>query len=61
MCHRCRNGTILCLKLAVWAHTKSHSMFAESIHSAADTANQIILAFGIHKSVKVRFRFIVWF
>ncbi|XP_037035022.1 zinc transporter 9-like isoform X1 [Bradysia coprophila] len=46
------NGTILFLKLAVWQYTGSHSMFAESIHSAADTANQIILAFGIHKSVK---------
>lgn len=28
-------------------------MFAETIHSVADTTNQIILAFGIYKSVKV--------
>lgn len=28
-------------------------MFAESIHSVADTINQIILAFGLHKSAKV--------
>lgn len=28
-------------------------MFAESIHSVADTVNQIILAFGLHKSAKV--------
>lgn len=30
-------------------------MFAESIHSVADTANQIILAFGLYKSAKVSF------
>lgn len=30
-------------------------MFAESIHSVADTVNQIILAFGLHKSAKVSF------
>lgn len=47
-----RNGTIFVLKVAVWQYTGSHSMFAESIHSVADTANQIILAFGIHRSVK---------
>lgn len=28
-------------------------MFAESIHSVADTVNQIILAFGLHRSAKV--------
>lgn len=28
-------------------------MFAESIHSLADTINQLILAYGIHKSVQV--------
>lgn len=48
-----RNGTIFILKVAVWRLTGSSSMFAESIHSVADTANQIILAFGIHRSVKV--------
>lgn len=30
--------------------TGSHSLFAESIHSLADTINQIILAYGIYKS-----------
>lgn len=29
-------------------------MFAECIHSFADTTNQIILAYGIHKSTQVR-------
>lgn len=48
-----RNGTIFILKVIVWRFTGSHSMFAESIHSVADTANQIILAFGIHRSIKV--------
>lgn len=28
-------------------------MFSECIHSAADTCNQLILAYGIHKSVQV--------
>lgn len=51
--HICSNGTIFLLKILVWYFTKSHSMFAESIHSVADTVNQIILAFGLHKSAKV--------
>lgn len=33
-------------------------MFAESIHSVADTVNQIILAFGLHRSAKVN-RFVL--
>lgn len=49
----CSNGTIFFLKICVWLYTGSHSMFAESIHSVADTVNQIILAFGLHKSAKV--------
>lgn len=53
-----RNGIIFILKVVVWRITNSHSMFAEAIHSVADTANQIILAFGIHKSVKVRIIYI---
>lgn len=28
-------------------------MFSECVHSAADTCNQLILAYGIHKSVQV--------
>jgi len=46
------NCTIFLLKICVWLYTGSHSMFAESIHSVADTVNQIILAFGLHKSAK---------
>ncbi|XP_045480068.1 zinc transporter 9 [Harmonia axyridis] len=40
-------------KLFAWLYTGSHSMFSECIHSFADTINQIILAFGIHKSVQL--------
>ncbi|XP_031834580.1 solute carrier family 30 member 9 [Nomia melanderi] len=39
-------------KLIAWLFTGSHSMFAESVHSAADTCNQLILLYGIHKSVQ---------
>jgi len=38
------------IKLLAWASTGSHSMFSEAIHSLADTLNQVILAYGIHKS-----------
>ena len=41
------------MKLVAWWYTGSYSMFSECIHSAADTANQLILAYGIHKSVQV--------
>ncbi|XP_049807980.1 zinc transporter 9 isoform X2 [Schistocerca nitens] len=46
------NGTNFILKLCAWMYTGSHSMFSESIHSLADTINQLILAYGIHKSVQ---------
>lgn len=36
-----------------WFYTGSHSMFSECIHSMADTVNQVILAFGIYKSVQI--------
>ncbi|KAJ9597059.1 hypothetical protein L9F63_027051, partial [Diploptera punctata] len=39
-------------KLLAWLYTGSHTMFSESIHSLADTINQLILAYGIHKSVQ---------
>lgn len=39
-------------KSACWIHTGSHSLFAEAIHSLADTANQLILAVGIRKSIQ---------
>jgi len=38
------------IKLGAWVATGSHSMFSEAIHSLADTMNQVILAYGIHKS-----------
>lgn len=38
------------IKLVAWASTGSYSMFSEAIHSLADTLNQVILAYGIHKS-----------
>ncbi|KAL0134757.1 hypothetical protein PUN28_001493 [Cardiocondyla obscurior] len=39
-------------KLIAWLLTGSYSMFSECVHSAADTCNQLILAYGIHKSVQ---------
>lgn len=39
-------------KFFAWLYTGSHSMFAECIHSLADTTNQLILAYGIHKSTQ---------
>lgn len=48
-----RNATNFVFKICAWLYTGSHSMFAESIHSLADTINQLILAYGIHKSVQV--------
>lgn len=39
-------------KTIAWMYTGSHSMFAESVHSLADTANQLILAVGIRKSIQ---------
>lgn len=50
---RCRNATNCLFKLFAWIYTGSHSMFSECIHSFADTINQLILAYGIHKSVQV--------
>lgn len=44
------NTTNFGIKLGAWFYTGSHSMFSEAIHSLADTVNQLILAYGIHKS-----------
>ncbi|XP_042867544.1 zinc transporter 9-like isoform X2 [Penaeus japonicus] len=44
------NGANLVMKLGAWAFTGSHSLFAEALHSLADVTNQLILAYGIHKS-----------
>ncbi|KAK9875795.1 hypothetical protein WA026_009585 [Henosepilachna vigintioctopunctata] len=40
-------------KLFAWWFTGSQSMFSECVHSFADTLNQVILAFGIHKSIQL--------
>ncbi|ENN74437.1 hypothetical protein YQE_08972, partial [Dendroctonus ponderosae] len=47
------NGTNCLFKLFAWLYTGSHSMFSECIHSLADTINQLILAYGIHKSIQI--------
>ncbi|VVC89166.1 unnamed protein product [Leptidea sinapis] len=47
------NGCNFLFKLCAWLYTGSHSMFSECIHSLADTVNQLILAYGIHKSVQM--------
>lgn len=52
-----RNASNFLFKLFAWVHTGSHSMFSECIHSAADTCNQLILAYGIHKSVQVKYTY----
>lgn len=46
------NATNFALKLAAWLYTGSHSLFAEAVHSFADTCNQLILAYGVHKSIQ---------
>ncbi|XP_011707607.1 PREDICTED: zinc transporter 9 [Wasmannia auropunctata] len=46
------NASNFVCKLIAWLYTGSHSMFSECVHSAADTFNQLILAYGIHKSVQ---------
>lgn len=47
------NGVNFLLKGLAWLYTGSHSLFAESVHSLADTCNQILLSFGIRKSIQV--------
>ncbi|KAL0883959.1 hypothetical protein ABMA27_016015 [Loxostege sticticalis] len=47
------NGCNFVFKLCAWFYTGSHSLFSECIHSLADTVNQLILAYGIHKSVQM--------
>ncbi|VVC40685.1 Putative DNA-binding domain,Cation efflux protein,XPA C- terminal [Cinara cedri] len=47
------NGLNTIFKGLAWSCTGSHSMFSECIHSMADTVNQVILAFGIYKSVQI--------
>lgn len=47
------NSLNFLFKCFAWIYTGSHSMFAECIHSLADTINQLILAYGIHKSTQI--------
>ncbi|XP_055333162.1 proton-coupled zinc antiporter SLC30A9, mitochondrial-like isoform X2 [Paramacrobiotus metropolitanus] len=46
------NAANFAFKFLAWLYTGSHSMFAESIHSFADTCNQIILGVGLMGSAK---------
>ncbi|XP_026765372.1 zinc transporter 9 [Galleria mellonella] len=47
------NGCNFLFKFCAWLYTGSHSLFSECIHSLADTVNQLILAYGIHKSIQM--------
>ena len=44
------NAGILVMKAAVWMRTGSSAMLAETIHTAADTANQALLVMGMQQS-----------
>ncbi|PVD35248.1 hypothetical protein C0Q70_06529 [Pomacea canaliculata] len=46
------NGLNSILKFFAWIYTGSHSMFAEFVHSVADTMNQVILGVGLYHSIK---------
>ena len=46
------NTLVTASKFVAWALSGSSSMLAESIHSLADTANQILLLVGIQRSRK---------
>ena len=46
------NSTNFLFKFLAWIFTGSHSLFAEAVHSLADTINQLILVFGIRKSIQ---------
>eukprot|EP00924_Labyrinthula_sp_SR-Ha-C_P007028 snap_masked-scaffold_8-processed-gene-7.39-mRNA-1 protein AED:0.33 eAED:0.33 QI:0/0/0/1/1/1/2/0/469 len=46
------NTVVTTLKFFVWVNTNSSSMFSESLHSLADTTNQLLLLAGIHQSSK---------
>ena len=48
-----RNGVNFVFKLGAWMLTGSACLFAEALHSLADTTNQLILAYGVHKSMQV--------
>jgi zinc transporter 9 len=46
------NAANFCIKLTGWIYSGSSSLFSEAVHSFADTCNQLILAFGLHQSLK---------
>lgn len=46
------NITIACLKLFGFILSNSSSLFAEAVHSFADSANQFLLYIGIRRSVR---------
>ncbi|PID73752.1 MAG: cation efflux family transporter [Desulfobacterales bacterium] len=48
----CANAAIAMAKLVAAIITGSGAMMAESIHSAADSGNQLLLLFGIHHAKK---------
>ncbi len=54
------NTLVTCAKAIGWFFTASPSMLAETIHSAADTANQILIFVGIKQSEKKANRFFPW-
>jgi zinc transporter 9 len=54
------NFLVTIAKSIGWLMTGSSSMLAESIHSAADTANQILILIGIKQSEKKSTSFFPW-
>lgn len=44
------NFLVFSLKFGVWLATSSHVMLAEVVHSVADIANQVLLAYGLNSS-----------
>ncbi|KAL9275446.1 Metal tolerance protein C4-like protein [Drosera capensis] len=44
------NFLVFSLKFGVWLTTSSHVMLAEVVHSVADFANQVLLAYGLTSS-----------
>ena len=38
-----RNSVNMLFKGVAWVYTGSHSMFAEAVHSLADTLNQVFI------------------
>lgn len=46
------NGVICLTKFSCWLWTGSASMFSETLHSFADMGNQLLLLWGVYKSMK---------